>query len=288
VRKKRKNVVQEEEDNIIENNINSFSLEDMELEVDIEKMFPTIDQLGNVAQKKSSLEIIVNEAFSEEESFTFQSVIFYKKSKKLIIERGDQKNKKGKSHSEVDLKDMWPSQISKIHRATRDALDDSIGRLEAENTELKERIRELENALIPLLILASPLSMVKPTTPSIKLKGYSILLTTVRSYVENNIKKRISLITEVWEVSKNIVSFGSRAHTFHEYLQVDLKNEEGFYTDVVLPFGIKFSNMKKMIRREEDMPSPSQIKQLNTCWKEKIKNLSNIVKPCSEAILKKE
>jgi hypothetical protein len=36
--------VQEEEDNLIENDINSFSLEDMELEADIEKMFPTIDQ----------------------------------------------------------------------------------------------------------------------------------------------------------------------------------------------------------------------------------------------------
>jgi hypothetical protein len=35
--------VQEEEDNIIENEINSFSLEDMELEEDIEKMFPTTD-----------------------------------------------------------------------------------------------------------------------------------------------------------------------------------------------------------------------------------------------------
>jgi hypothetical protein len=45
------------------------------------------------------LEVVANEIFSEEESFTFQSVIFYKESKKLIVERGDQKNKKGKSHS---------------------------------------------------------------------------------------------------------------------------------------------------------------------------------------------
>jgi hypothetical protein len=96
---------------------------------------------------------------------------------------------------------------------------------------------------MPLPILASPLSMVKPTTPAIKLKGSSSLLTTVRSYIEKNIKKRMSLITEAWEVSKNIVSFGSRAHAFHEYLQVDLKNKEGFYIDVVFPFGIKVSNM---------------------------------------------
>jgi hypothetical protein len=43
----------------------------MELEVDIDKMFPTIDQLRNVAQQNSSLEIVAKETFSEEESFTF-------------------------------------------------------------------------------------------------------------------------------------------------------------------------------------------------------------------------
>jgi hypothetical protein len=67
--------------------------------------------------------------------------------------------------------------------------------LEAENGKLKERIRELENDLMPFPILESPLSMVKPTTPAIKLKGYSSLLKEVRSYVEKNIKKRMSLIT---------------------------------------------------------------------------------------------
>jgi hypothetical protein len=111
--------VQEEEDHHIENDINKFSLEDMELEADIEKLFPTIDQSGNTTHQNSSLEIIENETFSEEESFTFQSIVFDKESKKLIIEKGDMKNKKGKSRSEVDLKDLWPSQISRIHRATR-------------------------------------------------------------------------------------------------------------------------------------------------------------------------
>jgi hypothetical protein len=40
--------VQEEEDNLIENDINRFSLVDMELEADIEKMFPTIYQPTNI------------------------------------------------------------------------------------------------------------------------------------------------------------------------------------------------------------------------------------------------
>ena len=70
--------------------------------------------------------------------------------------------------------------------------------------------------------------MVKPTTLAIKLKGSSILITVVQIYVDKNIKKRISLIIEVWEVYKK-KTFNSRAHDFHEYLQVDLNTEEGFY-----------------------------------------------------------
>jgi hypothetical protein len=71
----------------------------MEIEVDIEKIFPTIDQTRNTSHQNSSLEIIENEAFSEEDSFSFQSIVFNKESKKLIIEKGDIKNKKGKSCS---------------------------------------------------------------------------------------------------------------------------------------------------------------------------------------------
>ena len=97
VRKKRKNLIQEEEDNLIENDIQIFSLDDMELEVDIEKIFPALEQPGIVTQQNALLEFAANEIFSEEESRTFQSAIFYKESKKMIVERGDQKNKKGKS-----------------------------------------------------------------------------------------------------------------------------------------------------------------------------------------------
>jgi hypothetical protein len=34
--------------------------------------------------------------------------------------------------------------------------------------------------------------------------------------------------------------------------------------------------MTEARRREEDLPSPGQIKLLNACWKEKIKNMRNI------------
>jgi hypothetical protein len=46
--------------------------------------------------------------------------------------------------------------------------------------------------------------------------------------------------------------------------------------------------MIEMRTREEDIPSPNRIKQLNTCWKEKVKNLHLIVLSCEQVISKKE
>jgi hypothetical protein len=60
------------------------------------------------------------------------------------------------------------------------------------------------------------------------------------------------------------------------------------YLDVVLPFGKSVSNMIEIRRRYEDLPSPSQIKQLNACWKEKIKDLNNIFQACIQDISRRE
>jgi hypothetical protein len=133
------------------------------------------------------MEIIESETFNEEESFVFQSVIFYSESKNLIVEKRDVKNKKGKSRSKVNLRNMRPSQISQIHPTTGDSLDDSIRGLEEENAKLKEKIKELEEALMPLPIPASHLAMIRLTTPAAKLKGSAILLRSARGYVEKNI-----------------------------------------------------------------------------------------------------
>jgi hypothetical protein len=81
---------------------------------------------------------------------------------------------------------------------------------------------------MPLPILAIPLTVINPTTSVTKFKGSSSFLMVVQNYVERNVKKRMSLVMEAWGVSKNIISFGSRAHAFNEYLQADFKNEEGF------------------------------------------------------------
>jgi hypothetical protein len=41
-----------------------------------------------------------------------------------------------------------------------------------------------------------------------------------------------------------------RVQAFLEYLQADLKNEEGFYLDSMVSFGIKVANMSEIKRRE--------------------------------------
>jgi hypothetical protein len=170
--------VQKEEGPQGESDIHDLSLEDTELEINIKKVFPNDDQLENTSHQNPHMEIIGTETFDEEESFSFQSIVFYNESKNLIIEKRDVKNKKGKSHSEINLWNMRPSQISQIHRTTGDALDNSIECLEAENIRLKEQIKELEGALMPLPMLASPLAMIGPTTPTANLKGSKILLTS--------------------------------------------------------------------------------------------------------------
>ena len=72
--------------------------------------------------------------------------------------------------------------------------------MEVQNAKLKEIIKELEYTLMSPPILASPLATVKPATPDLKLKGTSSLLVVVRKIVEENIKKRMYLIMQAWDV----------------------------------------------------------------------------------------
>jgi hypothetical protein len=83
----------------------------------------------------------IPKSFDEDESFMFQSIAFDSQSKKLIIEKKDVKDKKGKSRSEVDLANMHPSKICQLHKSSIDALHDSIGGIEAENARLKDRVK---------------------------------------------------------------------------------------------------------------------------------------------------
>jgi hypothetical protein len=184
------------------------------------------------------------EKFDKDESFVFQSVVFDNQSKKLIIEKKDVKNKKGKYRSKVHLANMWSSQICQLHNASRYSLHDSIRGIEAKNARLKDRVKELEETLIPMPLLVNPLEIAMPATPAANLKESSSLLASCRGYVENNIKKRMEVVTEAWKASQTITSLGTRAHSLLDHLQAELKDEENFYLNTVLPFGTIVNNMK--------------------------------------------
>jgi hypothetical protein len=87
----------------------------------------------------------------------------------------------------------------------------------------------------------------------------------------------MELIVESWETSQTMASLGTREYNLLEHLQEELKNEERFYLDTVLPFGTIVNNMTEMRRRQQDLPSKNRITQLNACWKEKVKNMYLIV-----------
>ena len=63
--------MQEEEWPRGESDIHDLSLEDMELEIDIEKVFPNANQLENTSHQNPQMELIERETFDEEESFVF-------------------------------------------------------------------------------------------------------------------------------------------------------------------------------------------------------------------------
>jgi hypothetical protein len=160
----------------------------------------------------------------------------------------------------------------------------SVDEMENENANLKERVKELENALMPPPIFSSPIATMQPwksfdRTPesSSRLRGTSSLLVAVRRYVGENIKKRMSLVLETWELANNFISLGSRMTNLRQYLQVDLENDEEFYKGVVTTFVMKVSNMSELKRKEEDLPSLVHIKQLKACWIKRIKCLKEIL-----------
>ena len=153
---------------------------------------------------------------------------------------------------------------------------------------MKDRVKELEDSFIPMPLFLDPLAIVMPSTLGVNVKESSTILTSYKGYVENNIKKRMELVTEVWKISQTITSLGTKAHSLLELLQAELKDEENFFLKMVIPFGKIVNNMTETKRREEDLPSKNRIGQLDACWKEKVNNLHLIVQSCEQVISKKD
>jgi hypothetical protein len=79
--------VQEQEGPRAEIDIHDLSLEDMELEIGIEKMFPDDDQLESIVPHNPQMEIIGTDTFDEEEYFAFQSIVFTVNPKNWLLKR---------------------------------------------------------------------------------------------------------------------------------------------------------------------------------------------------------
>jgi hypothetical protein len=93
-------------------------------------MFPFLDQPQDDNHHSHPMDISVTQNFDEDESFVFQRVVFDSRNKRLIFEKKNVKNIKDKSRSKVDVANMLSSQIFQLHTTIRDALYDSIARIE--------------------------------------------------------------------------------------------------------------------------------------------------------------
>jgi hypothetical protein len=242
--------------------------------MELDTNFEDIEFLDDEQRIQESLEIATEletqePVFYEEESLTLHNALFDKDSKKLIFERVNLKGKKvqGKTLSEFNLREVLPSRLTRIHKATGDSLEVLVDEMESENSMFNERVKELEYDLIPPPIFARLIATIQPKksfdrTPesSSNLKGTSSLLVAVRSCVGKNIKKMMSLLLEAWDLMNRFVSLGSKITNLREYLQVNLENDEFFYKDVVTTFVLKVSGMTKLKRKEDDLPSLIRIK----------------------------
>ena len=80
--------------------------DNMEIDPDLDSVFCNLDHPRDTIQHSLPMDIADTEMFYEDESFVFQSVVFYNQSKNLIIENRDVRNKKGKSCSNINLRNM--------------------------------------------------------------------------------------------------------------------------------------------------------------------------------------
>jgi hypothetical protein len=87
----------------------------------------------------------------------------------------------------------------------------------------------------------------------------------------------MSLIVELWDIAKIFSSLGLRIQNTKQYLNSDLKNDEGFYTNEVVMFTTRVLEMTEKTRKQENIPSLSHIKQLKSCWMERINVLKGLI-----------
>jgi hypothetical protein len=95
------------------------------------------------------------------------------------------------------------------------------------------------------------------------------------------------LIIDLWNLAKSFSSLRLRIQNTKEYLNENLKNDEGLFIDGVSIFIEKISAMMNHTRKHEYFPSQSRMKQLKACWMEMINTLKGLLNQLKELSQKK-
>jgi hypothetical protein len=136
---------------------------------------------------------------------------------------------------------------------TDDALVDSIKEKELGNIIFKKKISKLEDVLCSRPLFVEPLSIIVPEsipkgTPVIssKVKKVVKMLVGIKTYVVENISKRLKTILEAWEVSTNLSNLEHIISSLIDYPQQDLENDENLYKNTISTFIGRVSYMDEL------------------------------------------
>lgn len=88
------------------------------------------------------------------------------------------------------------------------------------------------------------------------------LLAGACAFIMKNIKGRVDLIFEAFEVLENVQRIGNSLHSFIEYLVANVRNNEELYVNANSTFVARISSMTDEMRKKKAMPSNYKIKQI--------------------------
>lgn len=100
----------------------------------------------------------------EDDSVTLHCDFYKKHTRKLILQCICVKGKQviDKWSLEIEIKNANHNDVRELHRATNKSLSCTVVDQEKEKTSLKQRIAELEDALIPCPLFYKPIYIVQP------------------------------------------------------------------------------------------------------------------------------
>jgi len=102
-----------------------------------------------------------------------------------------------------------------------------------------------------------------------------------------NIDRRLDIIREAWEIVVEAGVIAERVQALKDHLQEDLWNDEHFYKNTVSMFVVRISIMDDLVRRKQELPSKSRLKQIQVGWLVRIDVLQHLSATCDSLMKKK-